>query len=101
MTFYSPRSWYYQVGSQLVNQDRQSGPTPTHITKLSNHTFFTYDEIVTWHRGFMKTCPTGKLSLREFVNIYKEFFPDGEPQNFAEWVFRAFDTKNQETFHKN
>ena len=71
----------------------------------------------------MKTCPTGKLSLRlvfkclgvaswvairiilkimkrEFVNIYKEFFPDGEPQNFAEWVFRAFDTKNQEIFIK-
>ena len=37
---------------------------------------------------------------REFVNIYKEFFPDGEPQNFAEWVFRAFDTKNQEIFIK-
>ena len=42
-----------------------------------------------------------KIRLREFVNIYKEFFPDGEPQNFAEWVFRAFDTKNQEIFIKN
>ena len=38
---------------------------------------------------------------REFVNIYKEFFPDGEPQNFAEWVFRAFDTKNQDIFIKS
>ena len=45
--------------------------------------------------GFMKDCPTGKLSRNEFIRIYVEFFPHGNPRNFAEWVFNVFDESNK------
>ena len=48
-------------------------------------------------QGFMKDCPTGKLSRNEFIRIYIEFFPHGNPRNFAEWVFNVFDESNKGT----
>ena len=45
----------------------------------------------------MKDCPTGKLSRNEFIRIYVEFFPHGNPRNFAEWVFNVFDESNKGT----
>ena len=47
--------------------------------------------------GFLKDCPTGKLSRNEFIRIYIEFFPHGNPRNFAEWVFNVFDESNKGT----
>ena len=44
------------------------------------------DEIVAWHAGFRKDCPTGKLTLFEFSKIYAQFFPQGNPEKFAWWV---------------
>jgi Ca2+-binding EF-hand superfamily protein len=39
----------------------------------------------------MKDCPSGKLTLIEFNEIYRQFFPAGDPTQFASFVFELFD----------
>ena len=48
-------------------------------------------------KGFMKDCPTGKLSRNEFIRIYIQFFPHGNPSDFARFVFKTFDKDNDGT----
>lgn len=39
----------------------------------------------------MKDCPNGKLDKKGFTDIYKQFFPFGNPEEFANYVFNVFD----------
>lgn len=50
-----------------------------HVTVIS----VTPEEIRHWHDGFLKDCPTGKLTKNEFAKIYNQFFPHGDPSAFA------------------
>lgn len=43
------------------------------------------------YKGFKKDCPSGHLDKAEFSRIYKQFFPFGEPAEFADYVFNVFD----------
>ena len=43
------------------------------------------------YKGFKKDCPSGHLDKAEFGRIYKQFFPFGEPAEFADYVFNVFD----------
>lgn len=72
------------------------GATPTRLNKkaiedLSSKTKFSPEEIKHWHDGFLKDCPTGKLTKNEFAKIYNQFFPHGDPTAFAAFVFNVFD----------
>ncbi|CAG5102159.1 Oidioi.mRNA.OKI2018_I69.chr1.g169.t1.cds [Oikopleura dioica] len=64
---------------------------PQAINELSEKTKFTPEEIRHWHDGFLKDCPTGKLTKNEFAKIYNQFFPHGDPSAFAAFVFNVFD----------
>ena len=53
-----------------------------------------YDEEVIheWYAGFMADCPDGRLNKEAFLKIYSKCFPDGNPEEFCDHVFRTFDS---------
>lgn len=49
------------------------------------------------YKGFLKDCPSGQLDKAEFSRIYKQFFPFGDPGEFADYVFNVFDENKNGT----
>jgi hypothetical protein len=49
------------------------------------------------YKGFLKDCPSGQLDKNEFSRIYKQFFPFGDPGQFADYVFNVFDNDKNGT----
>lgn len=43
----------------------------------------------------MKDCQGGSLSVDDFLKIYQDFFPGGDPSAYAAQIFGAFD-QNQD-----
>lgn len=62
------------------------------ISNLRKNTYFDRRELQQWYKGFLRDCPSGQLSQEEFVRIYKQFFPFGDPSDFSSYVFKVFDT---------
>ncbi|CAK5122080.1 unnamed protein product [Meloidogyne enterolobii] len=61
------------------------------IKTLATQTYFTEKEIKQWHKGFKRDCPNGLLTEVGFQKIYKQFFPQGDPSDFASFIFKVFD----------
>ena len=61
-------------------------PTPSSHKKLCHR-----------YKGFLKDCPSGQLDKAEFSRIYKQFFPFGDPGEFADYVFNVFDENKNGT----
>ncbi|KAK4986163.1 Calcium-binding protein NCS-1 [Elasticomyces elasticus] len=74
--------WEYQSDSKL---------SPQELSELQKNTHFDKKELQQWYKGFLKDCPSGKLTKEEFQKIYKQFFPFGDPSTFATYVFNVFD----------
>ncbi|XP_064650371.1 neuronal calcium sensor 1-like isoform X2 [Lineus longissimus] len=70
---------------------------PDQLEELSYKTHFTEEELVQWHKGFMKDCPEGTLTEEGFKKIYKNYFPFGNPSTFASMVFQIFDENKNGT----
>jgi Ca2+-binding EF-hand superfamily protein len=54
-------------------------------------------ELQQWYKGFKKDCPSGHLDRAAFAEIYKQFFPFGDPGEFADFVFNVFDSDRSGT----
>ncbi|PPQ63424.1 hypothetical protein CVT24_004934 [Panaeolus cyanescens] len=69
----------------------QSKLSPEQLADLQKNTYFDKKELQQWYKGFKKDCPSGQLDKAEFSRIYKQFFPFGDPGEFADYVFNVFD----------
>ncbi|EIW68396.1 calcium-binding protein NCS-1 [Tremella mesenterica] len=69
----------------------QSKLTADELAELQKNTYFDKKELQQWHKGFLKDCPNGQLNKEEFKKIYRQFFPFGDPSQFADYVFNVFD----------
>ncbi|XP_070702782.1 recoverin-like [Pempheris klunzingeri] len=67
------------------------------LEDLKLNTKFSETEIVQWYENFKKQCPTGRISKEEFQNIYSKFFPESDPNTYAQHVFRSFDANDDGT----
>uniref|UniRef100_A0A673FQW4 Recoverin 3 n=1 Tax=Sinocyclocheilus rhinocerous TaxID=307959 RepID=A0A673FQW4_9TELE len=66
----------------------QSGGIPREILDdLKLTTRFSDSEITQWYENFQKQCPTGRITLQQFEEIYA----------YAQHVFRSFDTNDDGT----
>lgn len=61
------------------------------LDELMEGTRFTQEEIEDWYKGFMKSCPSGLVSTKDFEDMYSDFF-EGDASEFANHVFRTFDS---------
>ncbi|XP_014678491.1 PREDICTED: neuronal calcium sensor 2-like isoform X2 [Priapulus caudatus] len=73
---------------------KQHKLTDDELVFLKNNTSFTEEQIREWHRGFHQDCPSGQLSRKKFIEVYKQFFPTGKAETFCDHVFRTFDQDN-------
>ncbi|KAF8505959.1 EF-hand [Russula emetica] len=69
----------------------QSKLTPEQLSDLQKNTYFDKRELQQWYHGFIMDCPEGRLDKKDFGKIYTQFFPFGDPGEFANYVFDVFD----------
>ena len=72
------------MGAKLAKLDEGE------IGRLRAVTAFTENENQDWYRIYIREVPTGEMSKAEFVKIYQNFFPNGNPAPYCEFLFKRF-----------
>jgi Ca2+-binding EF-hand superfamily protein len=66
------------------------------LRRITSATSFLPDEIQYFYYDFLKYSPTGYLTLADFDKFYQTLFQRGLPENFAKFVFDAYDTNRDD-----
>ena len=61
---------------------------------IMKHTDLNKSTIKEWYAGFLRDCPSGKMTQEQFYQMYKMLIPKGNTKKFCKHVFRTFDTDN-------
>ena len=61
---------------------------------IMKHTNLDLNTVKEWYSGFLRDCPTGKMTQEQFIDMYKMMIPEGNTEKFCKHVFRTFDTDN-------
>ncbi|CAG2162731.1 unnamed protein product [Oppiella nova] len=75
---------------------RIAGPPKESLGELCKCTKFTKREIQVMYRTFKQDCPTGLLEEDTFREIFTRFFPYGNVNPYAHYVFKTFDHNRDE-----
>ncbi|CAF1011575.1 unnamed protein product [Adineta ricciae] len=67
------------------------------LRRITSATAFLPDEIQYFYYDFLKYTPKGHLTLADFEKFYQTLFHNGAPEDFAKYVFNAYDTNGDET----
>ncbi len=84
---------------------RKSTLRPEVLKDLEGQTAFTHQEIADLYRQFRHDCMKhghGRkltMTVEEFKDMYRQIFPQGDADKFAEHVFRAFDKDENGTIN--
>lgn len=78
---------------QLTRRSYSNGPYSSEILGTAAN----LQRCTNRYKGFLKDCPSGQLDKTEFSRIYKQFFPFGDPGEFADYVFNVFDENKNGT----
>lgn len=72
--------------------------TEEEIKLLLDNTHLSRPQIIALHRNFLKECPTGKLTKKDFIKLFKEVHPSENKREkadkFCEYVFKVIDKNN-------
>ena len=58
---------------------------------LTEKTYFTHEELQQMWDSFHIEFPNHKITVKDLANIYKSYYPDGDPMEFAQAIFKTFD----------
>ena len=111
-----------KIGTGVQSIFRRFSRAHTSLTEmdiqiLMTQTNFTREEIVQWyffsfslslslgagsaslfrHERFLADCPSGQMTRKQFVLMYKSLCPRSDADRFARHVFRAFDLDRSNT----
>ncbi|KFO79462.1 Calsenilin, partial [Cuculus canorus] len=64
---------------------------PEELEELLARTKFSKTELQSLYRGFKNECPSGLVDEETFKLIYSQFFPQGDANAYAHFLFDAFD----------
>jgi hypothetical protein len=60
----------------MGNKGNKGAPTrllsPSELSFLSSNSGLSYEEILDWHKQFLREFPDGYIDKAEFVNLYKK-----------------------------
>jgi len=76
---------------------KKSKLSPHDLKELAEQTNCTQQEIKLFYKNFKKNQPGGKLSKKQFEELYKKFFPEGDAESFADHSFKTFDKNGDGT----
>ena len=85
-TLHSAQISMGQKTSKLSNEE---------ISSLRQETKFSTRELHQWYKGFKRDVNNGELTKEEFIKIHKQFYPFGDPTEYATYAFEAFDLSNR------
>jgi Ca2+-binding EF-hand superfamily protein len=84
------------VGSKGGKKDPKK-LTEEEIKLLMDNTTLTRAQILALHKNFLKECPSGKLTKKDFIKLFKDVHPSQnkkeKAEKFCQYVFKVIDTE--------
>lgn len=80
------------MGNKKTKNDREAEALDHEtLVDLSKKTKLSKDEILSWYKGFIHDCPSGRLYKNLFIKTYKQLYPDLKSTRFAKLLFDTLD----------
>lgn len=61
------------------------------ILKLANASGYSFESVKKYYESFIFDCPTGRLSRKQFREIYQQLYPNSRSTKFCDRIFKIFD----------